>query len=84
MIKLTEKHKKQLQYHGGRVSQKLTDAVHKSHFHKIILHTKREEPFLKFPLLLGIILTLLFPLFIGIGLVLLFLSGGNLIVEKDE
>lgn len=83
MIQLNDTHKKKLQYHGGRVSQKLTNMVHESHYQKVILHNKHGDPLLKFPLLLGIIITLLFPILIGIALTIFFVMEGNLIVEKE-
>ena len=84
MSLLKENHKKALHHHGQKASQKLTDLVHKSHFHKVVLHNKKNETIMKFPLLLGIIVTILFPLLIAFLLLLFLIYGGNLVVEKEE
>gem|GEM_PF-2369529 len=84
MFRLKEHHKESLHRHGKKVSQKMTDVVHASHFRKVVLHNKKEETLMRFPLLLGILVTILFPLLVAFLLLLFFLYGGNLVVEKEE
>lgn len=84
MFNLNRHHKQTLRHHGEKVSQKLTNLVHESHFRKVILHNRKEERLMQFPLLLGIIILLLFPLLVTFALLIFFLYGGNLIVEREE
>lgn len=84
MYKLTDSQKNKLHVYGKKLSDKLTDLTHQAHHHKIIVHNKHEQPFLKFPLLLGIIATLILPVFVGLLIAALLVNEGNLIVEREE
>ena len=84
MLELTEKNNKTLHEFGKKVSDKMTDLTHQAHYHKVIVHNKHEEPLIKFPLLLGIIVTLILPIFAGLILISLLITDHNLIVEREE
>lgn len=84
MLQLNDHHKSKLRHHGEKVSQKLTDLTRESHFRKVIFHTRKGEQVMKFPLLFGIIVTLILPLFVTLGLFIFLLYGGNIIVEREE
>ena len=84
MFRLKEHHKESLHRHGKKVSQKMANLVHASHFRKVILHNKKHETIMSFPLLLGIIVTPILPLFVTFFLLIFFIYGGNLVIEKEE
>jgi hypothetical protein len=84
MFTVTQEQKETLLRHGEKVSKKLVDLTHQAHHHKVTLHSKHERPLIKFPLLLGILITLLLPVLSGIVLLTLLVNEGNLTVEKEE
>ncbi len=84
MLKLKEHQAASSHEYGARLSQKLTDLAHESHLRKVTVHNKHEEPVMQFPLLFGIVITLLLPIFVGIALAWLFITEGNLFVEKES
>jgi ABC-type phosphate transport system auxiliary subunit len=83
MFKLSDQHKKKLQKHGEKISQKLTDLTFEGHHHKLVLHDKNGVV-VKFPLLLVIIVTLIFPILVALLLLFFLIYGGNLVLEREK
>jgi hypothetical protein len=67
---------------GRKISNKLTNLVHESHYRKIIVLNEDGSPLLEFPLLLGVIVTLILPVLVGFLLLFFLMSGWHAMVER--
>jgi hypothetical protein len=76
--------KKDLEVRGKELSQRLTSMVHEGHYRKVIVQNEDGTPLFEFPLLLGIVVTLILPIVVGFVLLLFLMSGWHAIVQKRK
>ena len=76
--------KKDLQAHGKQLSDSLTSLVHEGHYRKVIVLNEDGTPLLEFPLLLGIVVTLILPVLVGFVLIFFLMSGWHAVVQKRK
>ncbi len=73
-----------IEINGQKVSKRLTNLVHESHYRKVVILNEDGSPLLEFPLLLGVIVTLILPILVGFLLFFFLVSGWHAVIERKN
>jgi hypothetical protein len=82
IIKIANKDK--LKTHGEKIYHKVNHLARTAHVHRVIIKNHKREPFIKFPMTLGIALVLILPILAGFGLFAFLWNDWEAAVERIE
>jgi hypothetical protein len=82
LIKVTNKDR--LKTHGVKVYHTVNELARKAHAHRVIVKNHKREPFLVFPMTLGIALAVILPILAGFGLFAFLWNDWEAALERME
>jgi hypothetical protein len=76
--------REKLKTHTERVYHKVNHLARNAHIHNVIIKNHKREPFLRFPMTLGIALAVILPFIAGFGLVFYLMNDWEAAIERIE
>jgi len=76
--------KEKLKAHTEKVYHKVNHLARTAHAHRVILKNEKRQPFLTFPMTLGIAFALILPIIAGFGLLAFLMNDWDAAIERIE
>jgi hypothetical protein len=73
-----------LKTHSEKIYHKVNHLARTAHAHRVIIKNHKREPFLKFPMTLGIALAVILPILAGFGLLAFLMNDWDAALERYE